>query len=129
MGMQPPLRPRHRGSLKTVLFGNVIDRNLPGCAHNYIPQCGLASLSLFLILLVEDALIGVAIVFAVASTAFTIFVYPNTIASTPRRVVGGHTVAVLSGVAMAAILLFYLWTTQRRTPGSLWTSQQPCLSD
>ena len=72
MGMQPALRPRHRGSLKTVLFGNVIDRNLRGRAHNYIPQCGLASLSLFLILLVEDALIGVAIVFAVASTAFTI---------------------------------------------------------
>ena len=129
MGMQPPPRPRHRGSLKTVLFGNVIDRNLRGRAHNYIPQCGLASLSLFLILLVEDALIGVAILFAVASTAITIFVYPYTIASTPRRVVGGHTVAVLSGAAMAAILLFCLSTTQRLTPGSLWTSQQHCLSD
>ena len=52
----------------------------------------------------EDALIEVAIVVAVASTAFTIFVYPNSIASTPRRVVGGHTVAALSGAAMAAIL-------------------------
>ena len=72
MGMQPPPRPRHRGSSKTVLSGNVVDRNLPGRAHNYIPQCGLASLSLSLILLVEHALIGVAIVFAVASTAFTI---------------------------------------------------------
>jgi len=77
MGMQTPLRPR--GSLKTVLFGNVIDRNLRGRAHNYIPQCGLASLSLFLILLVEDALIGVAIVVAVASTAFTIFGYPYSV--------------------------------------------------
>ena len=105
MGMQPPLRTRHRGSLKTVLFGNVIDRNLPGRAHNYIPQCGLASLSLFLILLVQDALIEVAIVVDVASTAFTIFVYPNSIASTPRRVVGGHAVAVLSGAAMTGILL------------------------
>ncbi len=129
MGMQPPLRPRHRGSLKTVLFGNVIDRNLPRRAHNCTPQCGLGSLPLFLVLLVEDALIEVAIVVAVASTAFTIFVYPNSIASTPRRVLGGHTVAVLSGAAMATILLFCLWTTQRRTPGSLWTSQQPCLSD
>ena len=129
MGMQPPPRPRHRGSLKTVLFGNVIDRNLRGRAHNYIPQCGLASLSLFLILLVEDALIEVAIVVAVVSTTLTIFVYPYSIAFTPRRVVGGHAVAVLSGAAMATILLFCLWTTQRRTPGSLWTSQQPCLSD
>ena len=62
MGMQPPLRPRNRGSLKTVLSGNVIDRNLPGRAHNYIRKCGLGSLSLFLILLVQDALIEVAIV-------------------------------------------------------------------
>ena len=76
MGMQPPLRPRHQGSLKPVLFGNVIDRTLPGRAHNCTPQRGLGSLSLFLILLVEDALIGVAIVVAMASTAFTIFVYP-----------------------------------------------------
>ena len=53
----------------------------------------------------EDALIEVAIVVSVASTAFTIFVYPNSIASTPRKVVGGHTVAALSGAAMAAILL------------------------
>ena len=129
MGMQPPLRPRHRGSLKTVMFGNVIDRNLPGRAHNYILRCGLGSLSLFLILLVEDALIEAAIVVAMASTAFTIFVYPNSLAFTPRKVVGGHTVAVLSGAAMPAIPLFFLWTTQRRTPGSLWTSQQPCLSN
>ena len=129
MGMQPPLRPRHRGSLKTVLFRNVIDRTLLGSAHNHIPQCGLGSLSLFLTLLVEDALIEAAIVVAMASTAFTIFVYPNSLAFTPRKVVGGHTGAVLSGAAMPAILLFFLWTTQRRTPGSLWTSQQPCLSD
>ena len=129
MGMQPPLRPRHRGSLKTVLSGNVIDRNLPGRAHNCIPQCGLGSLSLFLILLVEDALIGAAIVVAVASAAFTIFVYPYSIASTPRRGLDGHTVAALSGAAMPAIFLLRLWATQRRTPGSLWTSQQPCLSD
>ena len=106
MGIQPPLRPRHRGSLKTVLFWNVIDRTLLGNAHNYILRCGPASLSLFLILQVEDALIEVAIVVSVASKAFTIFVYPNTIAFTPRKVVGGHTVAVLSGAAMPAILLF-----------------------
>ena len=129
MGMQPPLRSRRRGSLKTVLFGNVIDRTLLGSTHNYILRCGPASLSLFLILLVEDALIEAAIVVAMASTAFTIFVYPNSLAFTPRKVVGGHTVAVLSGAAMPAILLFFLWTTERRTPGSLWTSQQPCLSN
>lgn len=53
----------------------------------------------------EDAVFRAAIVVAVASTAFTIFVFPNSIASTPRRVIGGHVVAVISGSAMAAILL------------------------
>ncbi|MDP6452946.1 MAG: HPP family protein [SAR202 cluster bacterium] len=53
----------------------------------------------------EDIVIGVAIVVAVASTAFTIFVYPDSIASTPRRVIGGHMVAVLSGATMAGMLL------------------------
>ena len=105
MGMQPPGRPRHRNSLKTAMFGNLFDRNLPGRAHNYIIQCGLASLSLFLILLVEDAVFRAAIVVAVASTAFTIFVFPNSIASTPRKVIGGHVVAVVAGSAMAAILV------------------------
>ena len=97
MGMQPPGRPRHRNSLKTAMFGNLFDRNLPGRAHNYIIQCGLASLSLFLILLVEDAVFRAAIVVAVASTACTIFVFPNSIASTPRKVIGGHVVAVVAG--------------------------------
>ncbi|MCH7800678.1 MAG: HPP family protein [Chloroflexi bacterium] len=105
MGMQPPGSSRHRRSLMTALFGNLIDRNLPGRAHNYIFQCGLASLSLFLILLVEDAVFRAAIVVAVASTAFTIFVFPNSIASTPRRIIGGHVIAVVSGAAMAAFLL------------------------
>jgi CBS-domain-containing membrane protein len=87
------------------MFGNLIDRKLPGRAHNYIIQCGLASLSLFLILLVQDAVFRAAIVVAVASTAFTIFVFPNSIASTPRKVIGGHVVAVVSGAAMVGVLL------------------------
>jgi len=116
MGMQPLLRPGHRGSLKTVFFGNVIDRTLLGSAHNYILRCGPASLSLFLILQVEDALIEAAIVVAMASTAFTIFVHPNSIASTRRKVVGRHTVAALSGAAMAAILLILsVGNTERDT--------------
>ncbi|MCH7786590.1 MAG: HPP family protein, partial [Chloroflexi bacterium] len=55
-------------------------------------------------LLVEDAVFRAAIVVAVASTAFTIFVVPNSVAASPRRVIGGHVVAVIVGTTLAFVL-------------------------
>ena len=49
---------------------------------SYLFQCGLVTASLLIILLVEDALLKAAIVVAVASTAFTVFVVPDSAAST-----------------------------------------------
>ncbi len=57
-----------------------------------------------MIFLFQDTLLREAIIVAVASTAFTIFVFPNSLASTPRKVIGGHTVAVITGSIAAAIL-------------------------
>ena len=66
-------------------------------ALNYAFQPVLATLTLFTILLVGDVVLNAAIVVAMASTVFTIFVVPDSIASTPRRVVGGHTAGVVAG--------------------------------
>ena len=74
-------------------------------APNYLLQCGLATVSLFVILLIQDAVLRAAIVVAVASTAFTIFVVPHSIASSPRRVIGGHAMAVATGSIFSALLL------------------------
>lgn len=71
---------------------------------NYLFQSGLATASLMIILLVEDVVLRAAIVVAVASTAFTIFVVPNSVAASPRRVIGGHVVAVITGAAFSLIL-------------------------
>ena len=84
------------------------DRRFPARAPQYFFQCGLATVALFVILLVEDAVLRAAIVVAVASTAFTIFVFPNSVASTPRKVIGGHAVAVVTGSVSAAILVIPL---------------------
>ena len=73
-------------------------------ALNYAFQPVLATLALLTILLVGDVVLNAAIVDAMASTVFTIFVVPDSIASTPRRVVGGHTAGVVAGSAVAAVV-------------------------
>lgn len=81
-----------------------MDRNFRHRFPRYLFQCGLATVALIVILLVESAVFRAAIVVAVASTAFIIFVIPDSVAATPRRVVGGHVVAVIVGSVFAVIL-------------------------
>ena len=45
-----------------------------------------------------------AIVVGIASSAFTIFVVPNSVAATPRKVIGGHLLAALIGTIIALLL-------------------------
>ncbi len=87
---------------ETIWF--LFDKNLRPRLKNYLFQCSLATLSLVVILLVENTLFSAAIVVSIASTAFTIFVFPNSVASTPRRVIGSQIVAILSGSLIFAIL-------------------------
>ena len=77
-----------------LVVASIFDKNIRGRAWNYVLQCGLPTVSLAIILLVEDVLLQAAVVVAVVSTAFTVHLVPNSIAATPRRVVGGHAVKV-----------------------------------
>ena len=90
----------HRG-----LAGMVLDRHLISRSRNYLFQTGLATFALIIMLLVEDAVLNAAIVVAVASSAFIVFVVPNSVASTPRKVIGGHLVAVIVGTIGSGILM------------------------
>lgn len=100
-----PTSSRGKAGRVGLVVSRVFDKNIRGRGWNYVLQCGLATVSLVVILLVEDALLRAAIVVAVASTAFTIFVVPDSVAATPRKVVGGHAVAVAAGSLFSAILL------------------------
>ena len=53
-------------------------------------------------MLVMDVVVRAAIVVAIASSVFIVFVMPHSRASIPRRVIGGHVVAVIvaSGFAL-----------------------------
>ena len=82
----------------------LLDRNFRYRVPQYIFQCGLATASLFVILLVQDAVLRAAIVVAIASTAFIIFVVPHSEAASPRKVVGGHLTAVIVGSVLSGIL-------------------------
>ncbi len=82
----------------------LIDRKFISHAPNYLFQAALATVTLLVALIVGNTVFGAAIVVAVASTAFTVFVIPHSIASSPKRVIGGHAASAISGSIIAAIL-------------------------
>ena len=94
-----PHMPKPHGFLPHIL-----DQYFHSKWGHYTLQCFLASLSLLVILLVGNTLLQVAIVVGVAASAFTIFVVPNSVAATPRRVIGGHLVASIIGSLIALSL-------------------------
>ena len=87
-----------------VLGGRLVDRRIRRRWKNYLFQCGISTLALMMILLVVDVVFQAAIVVAIASTAFIIFVMPHSAASNPRRVVGGHVVGVIVGWCSTLVL-------------------------
>ena len=73
-------------------------------ALHYAFRPALATLVLLAILVISNVVLNIAIVVAMASTVFTIFVVPGSVASSPRRVIGGHTAGVVAGSAVAAVV-------------------------
>ena len=80
------------------------DRRLVTRSRSYAFQSALATLSLLAIVVVEDVVLNIAVVVAMASTVFTIFVVPDSVAATPRKVIGGHVAGVIAGSIVVAIL-------------------------
>ena len=83
---------------------NILDQYIHSKWPQYLLQCFLAIMSLFLILIVGDSVMRAAIVVGVASSAFTIFVVPDSIAATPRKVIGGHLVAILIALLIVVLI-------------------------
>ena len=65
----------------------------------------MASVVLVLILVVEIGVSNAAITASIASSVFLVFVVPHSIASSTRRLFGGHLVAVIVGVGVAILLM------------------------
>ncbi|MCY4365607.1 MAG: HPP family protein [Chloroflexi bacterium] len=98
-------RRKRRPVRSIVLEGRLIDRRFRRHWKSYLFQCALCMLALLAILLVVDVVLRAAIVVAIASTAFIVFVLPHSQAANPRRIVGGHLVAVLVGSVLSLLYL------------------------
>ncbi len=70
------------------VIGALFDAHLPHRKLSYALQSAMATLAMLLVLLVEDVALRAAIVVSMASTIFIIFVVPNSVAATPRKVIG-----------------------------------------
>jgi len=78
----------------------------PNFRHNFKPylfQSLVASLVLLAVLSVEDAVDKAAVVAAIGSTAFILFITPHSPFGNPRNVVGGHFLSLIAG-SLAAIM-------------------------
>ena len=89
-----------------ALRGRLLRRRLRRRWKIHLLQCGLSALALLMILLVVDVVLHAAIAVAIASSAFIVFVMPHGRAAAPRRVIGGHLLAVVVGYL--ASLLYHV---------------------
>ncbi|MCH8101876.1 MAG: HPP family protein [Chloroflexi bacterium] len=82
----------------------LIDPTFHGRRSAYFLQASMASVVLALILVVEIGVSNAAITASIASSVFLVFVVPHSIASSTRRLFGGHLVGVVVGVSAYAAL-------------------------
>ena len=95
-----------------ILEGRLAYRRLRRHWKTYLLQCGLSALVLLIVMLIVDVVLQAAIAVAIASTAFIVFVMPHSKAAAPRRVVGGHVVAVIVSTALSVLHLIPVFGEQ-----------------
>lgn len=75
--------------------------------RTYVGQSILAAILLWVVLLAQTVLSNGAIVAAIASSVAIVFVVPHSVASSPVRIIGGHTSAVIAAYIVVAIALLF----------------------
>jgi CBS-domain-containing membrane protein len=81
-----------------------IDRKFLSHPKRYVFQTALATGTLAAVLVIGGALSNVAIITAIAASAFLVFIGPDQRLAQPRRVIGGHLTGCLAGLAGALAL-------------------------
>jgi hypothetical protein len=82
----------------------IIDPHFAGRRLRYLAQVALATATLFVIFALQDAFSRPAILTAIASSAFIVFVNPTGVMAQPRRIVGGHGVAIAVAAAFSVLV-------------------------
>ena len=69
----------------------------------YLLQCSLAGGVVFILLMVLDRVTQTVLIAALGASAFTAFAIPLSLHSSPRHLIGGYVIGVLSGVLMSSL--------------------------
>jgi CBS-domain-containing membrane protein len=83
----------------------LIDKSFKKAPKNYIRQSLLAALVVAIILLFFRMLGGFVIIAALGASTFIVFAMPSSVTAEPRRLIGGHTVGLLSGALCYLVFL------------------------
>lgn len=77
----------------------LIDPNYAGNRVRYLAQCVLASIIVFIIVMILDIIAQAAIISALGASSFIAFTMPHRNVSRPRYLVGGYAVGVVVGLS------------------------------
>jgi CBS-domain-containing membrane protein len=77
----------------------IFDENFKKNPQNYILQSLLALAAMLVILSFVEILTRTAIVAALGASTFIVFAMPNSRTASPRRLIGGHIVGIICGLA------------------------------
>ncbi|MDG6218440.1 MAG: HPP family protein [Candidatus Thermoplasmatota archaeon] len=76
----------------------IIDQKFRKNLFNYVFQCFLATAILIVALLFLNIVTETALIASLGATAFIIFAMPKTYAAAPRRVIGGYSIGIITGI-------------------------------
>lgn len=76
----------------------IIDQKFRKKLFNYVFQCFLATAILIIALLFLNIVTETALIASLGATAFIIFSMPKTYAAAPRRVIGGYSIGITTGI-------------------------------
>ncbi len=82
-----------------MLFDPKFSRN----KARYLIQCGLGTLSMFLILGFLSQIADAAVIASMGASCFICFLMPHSITARPRSLLGGYAVGTLSGIGFNAL--------------------------
>jgi CBS-domain-containing membrane protein len=75
----------------------IIDKKFRGNAGRYFFQCGLATVTILIILALLSVKKNTAIIASLGATAFLVFGMPNSRSASTRRLLGGYAVGMIVG--------------------------------
>ncbi|MFH1639451.1 MAG: HPP family protein [Chloroflexota bacterium] len=84
----------------------LFDESFKKMPRNYVYQSLLATLTMTLILYFVRLMTHAVVVGALGSSTFVVFAMPHSTTAEPRRLIGGHIVGLLCGIAC-----YYLFST------------------